>query len=730
MSYEEFLLSKTPKINPVGVPVEREFASLYPWQRVICSWALRRGRAALFCDTGLGKTRLQLEWAAGISGASQGRVLIVAPLGVVEQTIAEGARIGVSVLRARESADVKGAGIYITNYDRLHKFDPGVFHGIVLDESSILKSVDGAIKTRLTEEWVVCPYRLCCTATPAPNDITELANHAEFLGICTRQELLATYFVHDSTDTAKAGWRLKGHASAAFYKFLALWSVYLRRPSDIGYPDGAYIIPPLTIEDVVVPAQYRKPGELFSALGGITGRSEVRKVTLSARVARAKELIESSGEQWLVWCGLNEEGRALAKALSSVVLIEGSDTDDQKLSREASWRSGEVRTLISKPSIFGFGMNWQHCHNMIFLGMNDSYEQYYQAIRRCYRYGQKHPVNVKIVLSDIEGQIAANVRRKEEHAAQTAAEVVSVMKDVQIEGLVKTDKPQFTYKTDYACGRDWELFLGDSVERIKEVASASVGLTIFSPPFASLYTYSASERDMGNCASDAEFFEHFKFLIPELLRVTKPGRTVVVHCQEIVNTITTHGFIGKRDFPGELIRAFQAVGWRYDGRITIDKNPQSAAIRSKSKQLLFVQKERDANWLMTCLADYLLRFRHPADNAEPVRGDITNEEWITYAHPVWYDITESETLQASPAREQNDEKHVCPLQLEPIKRCIRLWTNKGDLVLDPFNGIGSVGYVALQQGRQYLGIELKESYFKQALKNLTSAVSQQSLFSI
>jgi DNA modification methylase len=274
----------------------------------------------------------------------------------------------------------------------------------------------------------------------------------------------------------------------------------------------------------------------------------------------------------------------------------------------------------------------------------------------------------------------------------------------------------------------WALYNGDCTEVIRGLPTASVGLTVTSPPFSHLYVYSPSDRDMGNSRDDAEFFHHFNFLISELLRVTKPGRRACIHVQQLTNTKVMHGEIGWRDFRADVVKAFRAASWVYDGEVVIDKDPQAQAIRTKSKALMFVQKERDSSWLRPAMADYILLFRHPGENTEPVKCDVSNEEWIQWARPIWYGIRESDTLNAQAAREEQDEKHICPLQLGTIERCVRLWSNPGDTVLDPFNGIGSTGYVSLQKGRRYTGIELKEAYYRQAAKNLRAAVAQPSLF--
>lgn len=423
MEYEAFLAAKAIRSVESGCEPGPVHESLYPFQQAIVEWAIRRGRAAVFADCGLGKTRIQLEWARQMGD----RVLIVAPLCVADQTIQEGVDIGVDVQFAAQPFE--DPGIWITNYEKLRKFVGVEYDAIVLDESSILKSLDGKTRTLLLREFTHIPCRLCCTATPAPNDIAELANHSEFLGIMSRVEMLASFFVHDSD-----GWRLKGHASDDFWRWMVTWGIYVRLPSDLGFEDGDFVLPDLRIDSLSVESDYVPQGMLFPVkLSGIQGRSEARKATLESRVQACADLIRSRTGPWIVWHGLNDEGTALARELGNLAVhIEGSTKDDQRESLHERWRHGDAQVLITKPSIFGWGMNWQHCAQMAFLGLGDSYESYYQAIRRCWRFGQENPVNVWIVTSTAEAEIVRNVQRKERDAAVLADGIVSHMRDLEI----------------------------------------------------------------------------------------------------------------------------------------------------------------------------------------------------------------------------------------------------------------------------------------------------------
>jgi superfamily II DNA or RNA helicase len=420
--YRDFLSTKAV----VAVPTGREIIdgdihpSLFPFQRDMVRWAVRKGRAALFEDTGLGKTRQQIEWAR-LTGQ---RALILAPLAVARQTVAEGAEIGVPITYARAKADAGAEGITVTNYEMLHAFDPSAFGAVVLDESSILKNFEGKVRSFLIAAFKDTPYRLACTATPAPNDIAELANHAEFLGIMKREEMLAAFFVHDDT-----GWRLKGHAREPFYRWMASWGMSLKRPSDLGYADNGYALPPLEITACLVPTTFTRTGELFATtLKGVGDRAAVRKETLTERVKAAADLIAAEpDEPWIAWVGLNDEGRALAELVPGAVLVEGQDSPEHKADAIGAFVRGDSRVIVSKTSIFGFGLNLQRCARMVFVGLSDSYEAYYQAIRRCWRFGQTRGVDVHVVVSRLETAIVENVRRKEYEATRWHRELVQSM---------------------------------------------------------------------------------------------------------------------------------------------------------------------------------------------------------------------------------------------------------------------------------------------------------------
>lgn len=716
LDYAEFLKNKTLLNVPTGKMIEASAVHpiCKPHQRDSVVWGVQKGRCAFFHDTGLGKTLSQVEWARLVGG----RGLIIAPASVPRQTVKQAQeKLDVEVYHTRSSDDLSDT-INITNYEMLHHFSADKFEWVVLDESSILKSLDGKTRKLLNAMFADTPYRLCCSATPAPNDITELGRHAEFLGVMKDKEMLSAFFINDF----KKSWRMKRHAEQAFYKWLASWAIAVRMPSDLGYDDEAYQLPPLQINPLFVNTNYLPEGQLvFAGLKGITDRANIRRETLLDRVQKAADMVNGSDEQWIVWCGLNDESDALAAAIPDSIVVEGNQTIDQKTDGIEGFQDGRYRVLITKPKIAGLGLNLQNCHNMVFVGLGDSFEQYYQCIRRCYRFGQMSQVNVHIVLSSIEDEIYHNVMKKEQETAFMMDQLVKSMRRYTMDELHNLKSDVFEYAEDEAIGNGWKLMLGDSCQRMAEIPDNSIDLSVESLPFLSLFTYTPDVRDLGNSRDNGQFFDQLGIIIREKLRVTKPGRNTCVHVQQVGATISADGYIGIKDFRGDVIRAYIEAGWIFHGEVTIDKNPQIQAIRKKVKGLMFVQLEKDSAANRPGFADYILIFQKPGKNEVPVEPECSREEWIQWAHPVWYDINETDVLNTAMAKGSEDERHICPLQLGLIERCIRLWSNRGETVLDPFNGIGSTGYEAVKHGRNYIGLELKPEYFKTSIHNLKNA---------
>ncbi len=422
IDYAEFLRGKAAAAVSTGFEPAPMGAYLAPFQGALTRWALRRGRAAVFAATGLGKTRIELEWARQIAALGGGPVLILAPLAVAAQTVREARALGIAAEQSRDGRI--DAPIVVTNYDMLDRFDARAFAGVALDESSILKAFDGATRTKLIETFAATPYRLAATATPAPNDFTELGNHAEFLGVMRRSEMLSQYFVHDGGSTQD--WRLKGHAREAFWRWVCSWGALVQKPSDLGFPDDGYELPPLRFHEHIMPAgddAAREQGRLFAASAhGLSEQRNARRKTLDERVRVTADLVRAEPDEiWIIWCELNDESAALAEACDATE-VTGSNPAERKEETLLAFAEGRIRRLVSKPSICGFGLNWQHCARMA-MGASNSFEQTYQAIRRCWRFGQRREVHVHIVCSELDRAVLENQRRKEAEAATMAAEM-------------------------------------------------------------------------------------------------------------------------------------------------------------------------------------------------------------------------------------------------------------------------------------------------------------------
>lgn len=748
--YTEFLKSKQFQYRATGRIVNKDEINpiLFDFQKDIVRWAVKKGRCAIFLDTGLGKTFCQLEWARLIGG----KCLVVAPLSVARQTIREAVKIGIMVNFAHDHRALKD-GINITNYELIDNFT-GDVDSIVLDESSILKSVSGKIKRKLIETFRGVRHKLCCTATPAPNDYIEIGNHAHFLEVCTHQEMLAMFFINANKEHtfeidgkllikkgSNAGgteWRIKHHAEEKFFEWMSSWAMFMMKPSDMGYDDDGFILPPLNIKPIIKEVQgyHQEDSLLFLGLAGIADRAKVREDMVDLKLETIKELIDDPQDQWIIWCGLDKESTAARVMLGDICReVKGSDSIESKVRDLEDFQDSKYPVLVSKPKICAYGMNFQNANNAIFFGLNDSWETFYQAIRREWRFGQKKTVNVYIVLTSPEVEIYENIKRKELQATRLRAKMIERMKAYEKGEIMDTEIVKEDYTEDTVMGETWTAMRGDSCVRLKGVSDESIDLSVYSPPFMDLFIYSNSERDLGNCRNESQFFEQYSFIVKEILRCTKPGRLSCVHTSDVPAMANRDGYIGLKDFPGKVINLHQTLGWTFVGRAFVQKNPQGQAIRTKCKSLLFVQMKKDSSHSRPALIDQILIFKKPGDNAVPVEpvknGELDNETWIRWAHGIWTDINETNTLQYYCGRDKDDEKHIAPLQLETIERCIKLYSNPGETVLTPFLGIGSEAFVAVKLMRKAIGIELKESYFKIAIENLRSiSASQMDLFSI
>lgn len=447
--YEEFIKNKTKVIVDSGFDIELDQLNenLFDYQKLIVRWALRKGRCALFEDTGLGKTIQQLEWANQVHKHTNKPVLILSPLAVSSQTELEAEKFGIVAKKIENNEQVIN-GINIINYEKLHKIDTEQFIGVVLDESSILKAFTGKESMLLIKTFNKTPYKLSCSATPSPNDYTEIGTQAEFLNVCEKREMLSLFFINDAS--SGIGWRLKGHSEEEFYKWISNWAILLKNPSNLGFDGDKFILPKLNMQNVILKSKV-DDGYLFGVTTAktLSERRAARKEALPDKIEKIKEIItQNKDEKFLIWCNYNDESEMLKKAIQNGYEIKGSDTDEHKSYGMIEFAKGNIDCLISKPSICGFGMNWQICHNIIFCGLSDSFEQFYQAIRRCYRFGQENQVNVYIVMSEKELSILDNIKEKEQKHQKMSMNMINIVseklkEDLQIEKHIEKEN-QYT----------------------------------------------------------------------------------------------------------------------------------------------------------------------------------------------------------------------------------------------------------------------------------------------
>lgn len=713
MNYHEFLQTKQKKHIQSGfdLPEDELNTNLFPFQRFIVKRSLKAGKYAIFADCGLGKTLMQLEWANQVSKYTDKPVLILAPLAVRGQTIKEAEKFGISL-----------TNIDVNNYEQLDNIDCSLYSGVVLDESSILKNFEGSTKNQILSLFKETPYKLACTATPSPNDPMELGNHSEFLDVMSRNEMLAMYFVHDGGETAK--WRLKGHAQKIFYQWVGTWAIMLNKPHDIGFDMQGYHLPSLNLLERTIKTPQRNNGQLFNdAIISATNFNQELRITKFERLEEVVNIVNDSEENFIIWIKQNEEGEELRKLIPEAIEVKGSDSPEYKEKMLLGFANNEFRILITKTKIAQFGLNYQNCRNQIFASLDFSFEGLYQAIRRSYRFGQKNEVNIYLITTDT----MANVKQAIDNKQKQFEIMQQEMSDAINVTLNGGGLSSANYDTETVSNEKYMIKMGDCVQLIKEVPDESVGFSIFSPPFAELYTYSSHLEDMGNSKDYNEFLTQFSFLVNELYRVLQSGRNIAVHCMDLPVQKGKEGFIGLRDFSGLILKAFEEAGFIYHSRVTIWKDPVVEMQRTKALGLLHKQVKKDSTMSRVGIPDYLMIFRKDGERLNPVTNtDIPVDLWQKYASPVWMDINYGNTLQGyRNGRDENDEKHICPLQLDTIERAIHLYTNKGDTVLTPFMGIGSEVFQAVKMGRKGIGFELKESYFYLAKKNLASIVEQQ-----
>ncbi|MFT5348339.1 MAG: DNA modification methylase [Bacteroidia bacterium] len=725
MEYKEFLETKKKSFIESGFDINEDDLNpkLKDFQKYCIKIALKKGRFALFEDCGLGKTFQQLEWAKQVNDKTNKPVLILAPLAVVAQTIKEGNKFGINIELFNTNIENPIGSltvIYISNYEQLKNIDTSVFSGVVLDESSILKGRDGKLSSLIITTFKNTPYKLACTATPSPNDHMELGQHSEFLGAMSYLEMLAMFFVHDGGETSK--WRLRKHAKDNFWKYVCTWSISIDTPCTLGFQGEGYDLPEIEYVEHIIPVENTSENLFGDVAVSATELHRDLKRSFDTRINKTIELVNSNDEQWIVWTLKNDEATKLKKVLNDSVNVQGSDKPEFKAEHLNGFASKKYKTLITKTSIASFGMNYQNCSNMVFTSYDFKFEAFYQAVRRCYRFGQTKKVTVHLLVPESQVNVRNTILLKEKKHFEMIAEMAKYSADADY----TTAKSKVMIKNKEVKTENYHVINGDCVQESQKLETDSLDLVVFSPPFAELYVYSDKPEDMGNVSDYKQFEEHFKHLIPQIKRTLKQGRICAIHCMDLPIQKGKEGFIGLRDFSGMLIDWFTKEGFIYHAKTTIWKNPVTEMQRTKALGLLHKTIKKDSVMSRVGIPDYVLFFRNAGDNETPIQHQDKDSSlpnylpvdlWQKYASPVWMDVDYGRTLQYRSARDGNDEKHICPLQLDTIERIIHLYSNEGDTIGSFFGGIGSEGYQSIKMNRKSVSIELKESYFDMNVKN-------------
>ena len=766
MDYQDFLQKKQKTHIKSGFEIEESKLDsfLFDFQKFTVKRALKAGKYAVFADTGLGKTPMQLSIANQVTRYTKKPSLILAPLAVTGQTIKEGKKFKIKVWKYHQDRldlckkNKKGM-IMISNYEQIDNIDASQFSCICLDESSILKNETGKYRNILIEKFKHTPYKFCFSATPSPNDPMELGNHSEFLDAMNYNEMLAMYFVHDSNNTSK--WRLKGHAINKFYEFISNWAIMYSHPKDIGFENNAFDLPELEIIEEQIKTEVPE-GLLFGGLAvNATDYNSSLRQTQQLRIDKTISIVKGieKNEPIIIWTQHNPEAIEIYKQLTLISYdcrnVQGSDSVDKKVTDLLGFADGDYQILITKQKIASKGLNYQNCHYQIFNSVDFSFEQAYQAMRRSWRYMQKNKVTVWMVTTDRMMNVVQTQKTKHEQFKTMQNRLSIAITKTLNNKITETMNKIEDIKTD-----NYWLMKGDCVQRVKEIENNSMDLILFSPPFADLYTYSNHVEDMGNVSGYDEFVEQFSYLAKELKRVIKPGRIIAIHCMDLPTLKSRDGYIGIRRFSATIGDMFEELDMFLHSEFTVWKDPLLAAVRTKTIGLAHKQLMKDSTIIRAGLPDRILCFKTKEQNEVPVQKELlssyvpmhdldtfpgsvsgfkeyygydpqskySREEqyshhvWQRYASPIWMDIDQTNTLQWSKARGKNDEKHICPLQLDVIERIILLYSNKGETVMSPFGGIGSEGYQAIIMGRKSISVELKGSYFELNKKNHRNAI--------
>lgn len=735
MTYDQLLENKKVKAIPTGfdIPITSLNPLLKDFQKYCVQKALHHGRFGLFEPPGAGKTIQQLEWGMQVSKHTGMPVLLLAPLAVIGQTIEdESPKFGYEVKELRKGITVKdlqSCHIWAINYDSLHLYLHLIseFSGVILDESSILKNFTGETKKFLMETFANMPFKLPCSATPSPNDLNEYGNHSEFLGVLDSQDMRSKWFVRDE---GMNNYRLKGHAKASFYAWLSTWCIMFDHPRDIGFEELGYDLPPLNYIERQIKTKSRD-GKMFNDIAvDATSFSRELRMTKVERLTEVAEIVNNSTETFCIWVTLDTEAEELLKLIPGSVNVTGNDKKDIKRQGFSDFSHGKIRVLITKTKLAQYGLNWQHCHNTIFASFNFSFEALYQAIRRFLRFGQLHAVNCWLMTTDTMQNVLKNIQMKEKQHNESIREVSKAING-KTYGLLEA----YNFK-EVKNAHMW-LMKGDTAIEIKRIPDNSVDFIEFSPPFKSLFTYSNYIHDLGNNDTPEAFWDQYKFIIQECYRILKPGRIMACHTKDLGVYKNSSGWTGMDNFTDEhtmfiqnaISPAASPTGFKLHSKTTIWCDPVLEMQRTKTQRLLYKTLTSNSALTGIGMAEYMRYFKKwdgtDESNWEPVnhltKQNIPLSLWQQWASPVWMDIKRTDVLNNKAGTAMGDEKHIAPLQLEVSHRCINLWSNPGDTVFTPFLGIGSEAYVAINNNRYAVGIELKDSYFDTAVKNCNNA---------
>lgn len=801
MNYQEFLNSKIISIPECGIEVETEelHPSAKPHQIDTIKWALRLGRALGGLRFGLGKTHIQLEIARIITQKTGGKFLIICPLGNRHVfTDEDGKRLGIHVQPARSDEEISLSphNIFITNYERVRDghISPDHFVGVTLDEGSVLRSYDSKTYELFNKLFADTEFRYVFTATPDPNSYVELLNYGQFLGIMDTEQAITRWFKRDTTNFDNL--TLHAHSEDEFWNWVASWALFLNKPSDLGYSDEGYDLPPLNIHYHCISADHKaswdKPDEtgqislLRISKGGLSSAAAEKRNSIDRRINKAVEIVQSHpGRHWLIWHHLENERKELQKKFPQATAVWGSQTPEEKEERLMAFSNGEIEILMTKPEIAGLGCNFQHhCRANVFVGITYKFEEFIQAIHRTYRFGQTGAVEVHVIYLDSEAEILNALKRKWAKYEEKQSKMSAIIRErgLSTSAIQQSVNRKMLVDRQEVRGEDWIAVNNDCVLELKSVPDNSVGLIHTSLPFSTTFEYSANFADFGHNVSHDAFFAQMDFLIPELYRVLKPGRIAAIHVKELVvpGHKSESGLMHIFRFPDKTAEAFEKHGFLYQGRVTITTDVVHE--NNKTYRLGYTEMTRDGSKMGVGLPEYILLFRKlPSDLSdaradEPVTKELDREgrnggyslpRWQIDAHGHWrssgdrlvyawenpvYDFNEHVTHLEQLARERSivsamaeeigscldmvwtdvqytntlntfqsrrrAENHVCPLPLDIVRRCIERWSNPGDLVLDPFGGLMTVPYVALEYGRRGMGIELNPVYFAHGARYL------------